>query len=102
MDNIPELSVRHLRAIATLAHFESFVAAATYLKISQSGLTRLIQQAEKLIGVQLFHRGTRKVMQTDAGEVIVEWRGLLLETSRSDAKEAAKAQATNRDSKLIG
>ena len=72
MDNIPELSVRHLRAIATLARFESFVAAATYLKISQSGLTRLIQQAEKLIGVQLFHRGTRKVMQTDAGEVIVE------------------------------
>lgn len=72
MDNIPELSVRHLRAIVALARFESFVAASTYLKISQSGLTRLIQQAEKLIGVQLFHRGSRKVMQTDAGDVIVQ------------------------------
>ena len=72
MDNIPELSVRHLRAIVALARFESFVAAATYLRMSQSGLTRLIQQAEKLIGVQLFHRGSRKVMQTDAGEVIVQ------------------------------
>lgn len=72
MDNIPELSVRHLRAIVALARFESFVAAATYLKVSQSGLTRLIQQAEKLIGVQLFHRGSRKILQTDAGEVIVQ------------------------------
>ena len=72
MDNIPELSVRHLRAIVGLARFESFVAAATYLRVSQSGLTRLIQQAERLIGVQLFHRGTRKVMQTDAGAVIVQ------------------------------
>lgn len=71
MDNIPELSVRHLRAIVILARFESFVAAAAYLKISQSGLTRLVQQAEKLVGVQLFHRGGRKVLQTDAGEVIV-------------------------------
>lgn len=72
MDNIPELSVRHLRAVVTLARFESFVAAATYLRVSQSGLTRLIQQAEKLVGVQLFHRGSRKVMQTDAGEVIAQ------------------------------
>lgn len=71
MDNTPELSVRHLRAIVALARFESFVAAASFLKISQSGLTRLVQQAEKLIGVQLFRRGTRKILQTDAGEVIV-------------------------------
>ena len=72
MDNIPELSTRHLRAVVALARFESFVAAATYLKVSQSGLTRLIQQAEKLVGVQLFHRRARKVMQTDAGAVIVQ------------------------------
>ena len=31
-----------------------------------------MQQAEKLIGVQLFHRCSREVMQTDAGEVVVE------------------------------
>lgn len=72
MDNIPDLSVRHLRAIVALARFESFVAAAAYLKVSQSGLTRLVQQAESLVGVQLFHRATRKVLQTDAGEVIVQ------------------------------
>lgn len=78
MDNIPDLSVRHLRAIVALARFESFVAAATYLRVSQSGLTRLIQQAERLIGVQLFHRGSRKVLRTDAGEVIVQVAGRIL------------------------
>ncbi len=72
MDNIPDLSVRHLRAIVALARFESFVAAAAYLKVSQSGLTRLVQQAESMVGVQLFRRGARKVRQTDAGEVIVQ------------------------------
>ena len=71
MDNIPELSVRHLRAIIALGRFESFVAAAAYLRVSQSGLTRLVQQAEKLVGVPLFVRGPRKVVQTDAGQVII-------------------------------
>ena len=64
MDNIPDLSVRHLRAIVALARFESFVAAAAYLKVSQSGLTRLVQQAESMVGVQLFRRGARKVRRS--------------------------------------
>ncbi len=70
MDNTPDLSVRQLKAIVAVARFESFIAAASYLDISQSGLTRLVQQAEKLVGAQLFVRGTRKIMLTDAGELM--------------------------------
>jgi LysR family carnitine catabolism transcriptional activator len=72
MDNLPDLSVRQLKAIVALARFESFIAAAAYLNVSPSGLTRLVQQAESLVGVQLFHRGTRKVVPTEAGAVIVQ------------------------------
>ena len=60
MDIIPELPVRHLRAIDALARFESLVARAAHLRDSQPGLTRLIQQAEKPVGVQLFHEGNSK------------------------------------------
>ncbi len=72
MDNVPDLSLRQLKAIVSLARFESFIASAAHLKISQSGLTRLVQQAENLVGVQLFHRGARKVVPTEAGAVIVQ------------------------------
>ncbi|MFT6581106.1 MAG: LysR family transcriptional regulator [Alphaproteobacteria bacterium] len=65
--DVPDLSVKHLRAIVALARFGSFIAAASYLQISQPSLSRVIQQAEKRIGVTLFARGTRSVSQTQAG-----------------------------------
>ncbi|MBL4721142.1 MAG: LysR family transcriptional regulator [Alphaproteobacteria bacterium] len=66
--NVPDLSVKHLQAIVALARFGSFIAAASYLQISQPSLSRIIQQAEKRIGVTLFVRGARNVSQTQAGD----------------------------------
>lgn len=65
--DVPDLSAKHLRSIVALARFGSFIAAASYLGISQPGLSRIIQQAEGLLGVALFLRGTRSVTQTEAG-----------------------------------
>jgi LysR family carnitine catabolism transcriptional activator len=67
----PNLSMKHLRAIVALATFGSFIAAASYLRMSQPGLSRVIQQAEGLLGVKLFARGTRSVSQTEAGREFV-------------------------------
>jgi LysR family transcriptional regulator, carnitine catabolism transcriptional activator len=82
----PNLSVKHLRAIAALARFGSFIAAASYLKMSQPGLSRVVQQAEVLLGVKLFARGTRSVSQTEAGREFVpvaeRLLGELLQQSR--------------------
>jgi LysR family carnitine catabolism transcriptional activator len=68
---LPDLSVKHLRAIVALARFSSFIAAASYLQISQPGLSRMIQQAEACVGVKLFARGTRSVSQTEAGREFI-------------------------------
>ncbi|MCB1510474.1 MAG: LysR family transcriptional regulator [Hyphomicrobiaceae bacterium] len=54
-----------------LARFGSFVAAANSLGISQPGLSRIIQQAEGLLGVTLFLRGTRTVTLSEAGREFV-------------------------------
>lgn len=63
----PDLSVKHLRAVAALARFGSFIAAASFLGVSQPGLSRIIQQAEALLGVTLFLRGSRSVTLSEAG-----------------------------------
>ena len=47
---VPDISLKHLNAIVSLARFGSFIAAASYLGISQPGLTRIIQQGEKKLG----------------------------------------------------
>jgi LysR family transcriptional regulator, carnitine catabolism transcriptional activator len=69
--DVPNLSAKHLRAMVALAQFGSFVAAAAHLRISQPGLSRIIQQAERLLGVALFARGTRTVFQTAAGREFI-------------------------------
>jgi LysR family carnitine catabolism transcriptional activator len=69
--DVPNLSAKHLRAVVALAQLGSFVAAAAHLKISQPGLSRIIQQAEALLGVPLFARGTRNVFQTAAGREFI-------------------------------
>jgi LysR family carnitine catabolism transcriptional activator len=71
LQDIPDLSVKHLRALVALARFGSFNAAASYLRISQPGLSRIIQQAERHVGIELFARGTRNVSQTEAGREFV-------------------------------
>ena len=66
-----DLSTRHLQAVTALARFGKFVAAAAEVGVSQPTLSRLIQQAEQELGVALFHRGTRSVVQTEAGRAFI-------------------------------
>lgn len=67
-ESYPDLSAKQLGAVVAVADYRSFVAAASAMKMSQSGLTRLIQQVEAELGVTLFSRSTRHVSVTDAGK----------------------------------
>lgn len=71
MDQLSDLSVKHLRALVALSRFGKFTAAAAELGISQPGLSRIVQQAEEQLGVPLFTRGTRTVAQTEAGRAFI-------------------------------
>src|SRR4029077_8623213 len=70
-DTLPNLSSRQLYAVLAVAEYRSFVAAASFLNLSQPALTRTIQQVEAELGVQLFSRNTRQVSITDAGKEFV-------------------------------
>jgi hypothetical protein len=63
-----QLELRHLRCIASVAKHLHFSRAADELEIAAPSLTRQIQEAERLLGVRLFHRTKRSVALTAAGE----------------------------------
>jgi LysR family transcriptional regulator, carnitine catabolism transcriptional activator len=71
MNQLPDLSVRHLRAIVAVSRAGKFVAAASELGMYQLGLSRLVQQSEEFLSVRLFTRGARTTAPTSAGRLFI-------------------------------
>ena len=69
--NVPDLTARQLQAVLAVADYNSFIAAAAFLKTSQPALTRTIKRVEDILGVRLFDRSTRRVAITAAGKEFV-------------------------------
>ena len=69
--DIPDLRTKELLTIIALAEYGSFVAAASHLKTSQPALTRTVKRVERVLGVLLFARNTRRVEITPAGREFV-------------------------------
>jgi len=69
--NVPDLTARQLHAVLAVAEYNSFIAAAAFLKTSQPALTRAIMRVEDVLGVRLFDRSTRRVAITAAGREFV-------------------------------
>ena len=69
--DIPDLRTKELLTIIALAEYGSFVAAAAHLKTSQPALTRTVKRVERVLGVLLFARNTRRVEITPAGREFV-------------------------------
>jgi DNA-binding transcriptional LysR family regulator len=68
---IPDIGVRDLLAILTVAQSGSFIAASLTLHMSQPALTRTVQRVEDAVGVPLFRRTTRRVEITPPGREFV-------------------------------
>lgn len=69
--DIPDLRTKELLTVIALAEYGSFVAAAAHLKTSQPALTRTVKRVERVLGVLLFARNTRRVEITPAGREFV-------------------------------
>lgn len=62
-----------------VARRSSFSATARALGVSPSNVSKSIARLEERFGLRLFHRTTRQVSLTDAGELLFERSGALLE-----------------------
>ena len=84
--DIPNISSEELQAFLTVAQYQSFVAAAITLNMSQPALSRLIQKLERQLNVKLFQRTTRSVQITPQGRELVAVSERLLNDLRIGAK----------------
>ena len=57
-----------LRGFEAAARLLSFTSAAAELHLTQSAVSRQVQQLEEQLGVKLFERRTRALILTEAGE----------------------------------
>ncbi len=82
-----------LRAFAAAACHMNFTRAAEDLGVSQSAVSHQIQQLERHVDTQLFHRRNRKLALTEAGHVLLSevQKGFSHFTRGLDDLEALKA-----------
>ncbi len=86
----------HLRAFLQVADRGSLSAAARYMRVSQSTLSRQISTLEIELGVTLFERVGRSVLTTQAGLALLEY-ARTMGTAAHDLELAATGTSTSVD-----
>ena len=81
------LSLRHLTLIVAIADRGSLQAAADAVGLTQSAVTKALQEAEALVSAQLFTRGNRGVTLTAEGRILVAHARLVLSQLRHAGQE---------------
>lgn len=94
--DVPDIRARELLAIVALAEYGSFVAAASYLKTSQPALTRAVKRVERVLGVTLFARNTRRVEITTAGREFVSVAERILDELHLSVRNLGEATKERR------
>jgi DNA-binding transcriptional LysR family regulator len=98
---IPNVSSEELQTFLVVAQYQSFVAAAITLNMSQPTLTRLIQNLEKQLNVSLFKRTTRAVQITPEGRELVAISERLLNDLRIGTKRIQDISQDERGQVII-
>lgn len=82
------MELRHLRYFIAIAEEENFRRAADKLHVSQSPLSRQMQQLEEEISAELFEASGRGVKLTSAGRLFLEKAKAIIASVDAAAKEA--------------
>ncbi|MEX3934493.1 LysR substrate-binding domain-containing protein [Paraburkholderia phymatum] len=77
MNKSPNLD--DLRVFCTVARKASFSAAADTLSVSAAYVSKRVNMLEADLGTRLFHRSTRRVAITEAGERVYAWAEKILD-----------------------
>ncbi|MBI4263299.1 MAG: LysR family transcriptional regulator [Acidobacteria bacterium] len=96
ISNLPDLSVRELLAIVAVSDSGSFVAATRLLKVGLPTLSRTVKRVERVVGVRLFERTTRRVDITPAGRAFVAIAQRLLSDLQLSLQDLGEVAAEQR------
>jgi DNA-binding transcriptional LysR family regulator len=90
-------TLANLEAFVRSAELGGFSAAARYLGLTPAAISRNVALLERNLGVRLFHRNTRKLILTEAGErLLLSIRGNL------DALQSALTEASADKESPVG
>lgn len=85
-------SLANLEAFARSAEAGSFSAAARRLALTPAAVSRNVAMLERNLGIRLFHRSTRKLTLTEAGEAFLVGIGDNLEALQNAIASASQAK----------
>ena len=71
-------SVAGMRILVRVVEAGGFSAAARQLGVAPSSVSRQINDLEEELGVRVFHRTTRKLSLTEAGQIYYERAGRII------------------------
>lgn len=66
------MEIRQLKAFVAIAETKTFTAGAKRMNITQAAISMQIRQLEESIGMPLFTRTPRRVVLTEAGELLLK------------------------------
>lgn len=96
------MELRQLEHFVAVAQEMHFTRAARRINIVQSALSSSISALEEELGVKLFHRTTRQVRLTAAGEALYERAGITLSSVRQARRAVAAVRELQSGSLMIG
>ncbi|GAA3847345.1 LysR family transcriptional regulator [Saccharothrix violaceirubra] len=91
---MPELELRHLRAVCAIAEEGSLTKAATRLGLTQPAMSAQLRTVERIVGGQLFDRTPGGSVPTDLGKQVVGTARLVLDEV-GQLVSLAKSRSTN-------
>ncbi len=81
------MNTEELKTFIFLSKVKNFTLAAEQLFIAQSTVTNRINELEKEVGKRLFHRGSKTVKLTEAGEIFLRYAERILEMQSTSIEE---------------
>jgi DNA-binding transcriptional LysR family regulator len=96
------MEIRQLRAFTTIAETGTFTAGAQRVHVTQAAISMQIRQLEMEVGAQLFIRAPRRVMLTEAGEVLLERARRILREHDAALAEIAELAGAEHGRLRIG
>jgi DNA-binding transcriptional LysR family regulator len=97
-----DMDIRQLQYLLQIVRSQSFTKAAERLHITQPTISKAVKNLEDELGVQLFIRSGRDISLTDAGKVIVQGAGKIVDQMEEIQNGLAELTSLQKGSISLG